>query len=80
MFKLEIIKVKSVFVKFGLMCSNSTIVFRPIFKKPILGMRIESKLEMHQKKTNVRLAQWHPCNSELGFNPQAQDWIFEYGF
>ena len=28
------------------------------------------------EKTNVRL---HPCDSELGSNPYAQDWFFEYG-
>ena len=22
---------------------------------------------------------WHPWDSELGFNSQAQDWFFEYG-
>ena len=70
--------------------------FRPIFKKPILGLRIESKLRIagvcqpnmvpeHLFSLGAwfkrkQMFGWHlPCDSQLGSNPQAQDWFFEYG-
>ena len=61
-----------------------------MFKKPILGLRIESNIRIAGVptehlfsldpwfKTRQMTLGWHPCNSEIGFNPHSQDWFFEY--
>ena len=62
----------------------------PYSKKPILGLRIESKLKIAGMRAEhlfslepcikrKQMFGWHPCDSEIGFNPQAQDWFFEFG-
>ena len=67
--------------------SYFSIIFGPIFKKPILGLRIGSKLRIagmpaeHLFSLEPCIKRkpmfgWHPCDSELEFNPQAQDWFF----
>ena len=61
-----------------------------IQKKLILGLRIEYKLRNAGVPTErlfshnawfkkKQMFGWHPCDSELGSNPQAQNWFFEYG-
>ena len=56
------------------------------FKKLILGLRIESKIRIAGMPTEQlffyawfkrkQMLGWHPCDSELGSNPQAQDCFF----
>ena len=69
---------------------NVNVTLRPTFKKPILDLRIEFKLRiagvptehlfsLHAWFKKTEMFGWHRCYSEFGFNPQAQDWFFEYG-
>ena len=62
----------------------------PIFKKPIMGLRNKFKLRIagvpieHLFLLDAwfkrkQMFGWHSCDSQLGSNPQAQDWFFKYG-
>ena len=49
------------------------------FKLRIAGMPTEYLFSLHAWFKRKQMLGWHPCDSELRFNPQAQDWFLNMG-